>query len=284
MAKAHTGRTITFANGKWHDGEPQLLRPQAHGVWLSSMVFDGARAIAGKTPDLDRHCARLIASAGVMGLAPDRTAEEIEGLAKEGVAKFANDAELYICPMFFAEEGFITPDPETTRFVLNVIEAPIPEPTGFRACLTRYRRPARDMAPTAAKASCLYPNVARGVAEARGKGFDVGVVLDPNGNVAEFSYTNLFMVKDGVVRTPAINGTFLNGVTRQRIIAELGEAGHTVDERSIDFEELLDADEVFATGNYAKVVPCTRVEDRELQPGPVYTLARELYFKFVGAG
>lgn len=151
---------------------------------------------------------------------------------------------------------------------------------GFSACLSSFRRPARDMAPTEAKASCLYPNVARSVGEAQQKGFDLGVVLDPNGNVAEFSYANLFMVADGIVTTPEINGTFLNGITRQRVMQLLRDDGHEIVERAIDFKEVLGADELFATGNYAKVRPCTKIEDRELQPGPVATRARELYFEF----
>jgi branched-chain amino acid aminotransferase len=122
--------------------------------------------------------------------------------------------------------------------------------------------------------------VARTVGEAQQKGFDLGVVLDPNDKVAEFSYANLFMVKDGIVSTPELNGTFLNGITRQRVIQLLRDDGFQVVERIIDFNEVLGADELFATGNYAKVQPCTRIEDRELQPGPVATRARELYFDF----
>ena len=137
------------------------------------------------------------------------------------------------------------------------------------------------MAPTEAKASCLYPNVARGVNEANEKGFDTGVMIDPVGNVAEFSYANLFVTQDEAVHTPAINGTFLNGITRQRIIELLRKDGIEVNERSIALEELTTADELFATGNYAKVMPCTRYEERNLQPGPMYKRARELYFRFV---
>ena len=105
-------------------------------------------------------------------------------------------------------------------------------------------------------------------------------MLDPSGYDAEFSYSNLFMVKDGVVSTPVINGTFLNGITRQRVIKLLRDDGFEVVERTIDFPELLGADELFATGNYAKVRPCTKLEDREYQPGPMATRARELYFDF----
>lgn len=136
------------------------------------------------------------------------------------------------------------------------------------------------MAPTEAKASCLYPNVARCVAEATKNGFDTGVVLDPDGNVAEFAYANLFMAKDGEVHTPAINGTFLNGITRQRVIQLLTDAGVAVHERAIKFDELEQADEIFGSGNYYKVAPCTKLGERNLQPGPVYTKARELYFAF----
>jgi len=280
MAKTEPGDAITFADGDWHEGSPPIVRPRDHGFWLASNVFDGARSLAGMLPDLDLHCQRLTRSAKIMGMNPTMSAEEIQALAREGVKKFPPDSELYICPMFYPSGGFIVPEAESAQFILHISISPVPEPQGFAATMTRYRRPSRDMAPTEAKASCLYPNVARGVAEVASKGFDAGVVLDPNGNVAEFSYTNLFMVKGGTVHTPGINGTFLNGITRQRTIALLRQGGYTVEERAIDYEELLDADELFGTGNYAKVSPCTRIEDRELQPGPIYSRARELYFEF----
>jgi len=280
MGKAVIGKTITYADGAWQDDSPKTLRPNNHAFWLSSVVFDGARSIKGKTPDLILHSERVIRSAKIMGLAPDINGNEIAAIALEGVKRFPPDAELYISPMFYGEDGFILPDPASTKFIMSIFEAAIPEPTGFSACKTKFRRPAKDMAPTEAKASCLYPNVARGVREVTDKGFDVGIVMDPNGNVAEFSYTNLFMVKNGVVHTPAINGTFLNGITRQRIIQLLTDDGITVEQRPIDFEELLTADELFATGNFAKVQPCIRIENQELQPGPIFRKAHELYFNF----
>src|SRR3546814_10567161 len=76
------------------------------------------------------------------------------------------------------------------------------------------RRPAPDQAPTDAKAAALYANAGRALKEAHDKGFENAVMLDPIGNVAEFATANLFMAKDGVVHTPAPNGTFLNGITR----------------------------------------------------------------------
>lgn len=284
--KAHDAEArniATFAEGRWHAGSPNILGAHNHAVWLASVVFDGARSFSGVAPDLDRHCARLVESAHILGLQPMLTAAEIRALAREGIERFPATAELYICPMFYAADGFVVPDPASTRFVLSVYESALPAPTGFSACLSKFRRPARDMAPTEAKASCLYPNVARVGREAKAKGFDTAVVLDPCDNVAEFAFTNLFLCKDGIVHTPAANGTFLNGITRQRIIGLLRSEGIEVIERAIDFREVLAADEIFASGNYAKIQPCIRIEDRALEPGPIYHQARRLYFDWARA-
>lgn len=280
-------RALVYANGTWMEGNPALLGPSTHGVWLSSTVFDGARFFEGVAPDLLPHCERVTQSARVMGLDPCLTGAEIADLAWEGIDRFhrhhENAGDLYICPMIYGETGFILPDPDNARFVLTLWESPMPAPSGFSAGLTRFRRPARDMAPTEAKASCLYPNVGRSLRAARERGFDTAVVLDPNGNVAEFSYTNLFFARGNQVVTPAINGTFLNGLTRQRVIGLLRGAGVDVVERAVSFDELLEADEVFATGNYFKVGPCTRVEDHSMAPGPFYRKARDLYWAFAHA-
>ena len=274
------GQAVSYIQGEWVTGNPAIIGPMTHAFWQSSVVFDGARAFQGVAPDLDRHCARVLRSAQAMGLSPMLTAGEIEELCWDGIRRFPTEAELYIRPMFYAEEGFVAPDPESTRFVLSVYEAPLPSVSGFTACISTRRRPAPAMAPTEAKASCLYPNSGLALKEARERGFDNAVVLDPIGNVAEFATSNLFIAKDGVVRTPAPNGTFLNGITRQRVIGLLRDDGVAVDEGMLTTSDLLEADEVFSTGNYAKVVPVTRLEDRSLQPGPIAGRARALYWEF----
>ncbi len=257
-----------------------VIGPASNAVWMASAVFDGARAFDGVAPDLDLHCARAVRSARIVGLEPSISGAEIEALAWEGIARMPADMALYVCPQFYADSGFISPDPETTRFALIIKESPLPPPDGFSACLSSFRRPATDMAPTEAKASCLYPNVARALREAKGRDFDTAVMLDPDDFVAEFAYANLFMVKNGTVHTPMANGTFLNGITRQRVIKLLLGANVPVVERSIKFDELADADELFGTGNYYKVAPCTHLEDRTFDYGPIGKKARELYFDF----
>lgn len=268
----------TWFEGEWHDKPVRIMDAIGPASWLSSNVFDGARYFDRVAPDLDRHCERAVRSAKRLGLAPTMTADEIVDLAWDGIARFAADEALYVRPMFFAGAGFVIPEPDSTQFAMVLEIMPLPAPDGFSACLTKFRRPSPETAVTEAKAGALYPNVARCVREAMEKGFDNAVVLDGNGNVAEFATANLFLVKDGVAVTPAANGTFLAGITRLRVIALLREAGVTVEEKRVTFDDVLNADEVFSTGNYGKVLPCTQIEDRNMQPGPVGRQARDLYF------
>jgi branched-chain amino acid aminotransferase len=275
-------KAIHYLDGQWMEGNPPILGPLSHATWMASVVFDGARAFGGVAPDLDRHCERIVSSSCALGMKSMLTAGEIMEIAREGIGHFANGAELYIRPMLWAEQGhgryMVMPDPESTRFCMSLFEVPLPKPGPTSVCLSSMRRPAPSMAPTLAKAACLYPNSGRALAEAAERGFDNTVLLDGNDNVAELATANIWIGKDGAAHTPAANGTFLSGITRARVGTLLREAGIKVYERSITWREVMDADELFTTGNLAKVLPITRVENRDLQPGPIYTKARDLYF------
>lgn len=270
----------TWFNGEWRDESAPMISVNSQGVWLSSFIFDGARAFDGMTPDLDLHCARALTSAERFGLLPKQTAEDVYGLAVEGVAKFAPGTDLYIRPMYWAEKGWVAPDPESTTFAITVTENPMPAPTGFSAMFAPFRRPAPDMAPTDTKAACLYPNAGRALQYVRDRGYDNAIVFDPDGNIAEFATANLFFSKDGVVKTPAPTGSFLNGITRQRMIQLMRDNGVDVEEVTVTKEDLLTADEIFNTGNHGKVMPVSRFEDRDMQPGPFFQQARELYWDY----
>lgn len=276
--------THTFLDGEWFEGNRPILGPRSHAFWLGSSVFDGARAFEGVTPDLDLHCARLNRSAEAMWLKPIKSVDEIVALALEGVRKFTDRSALYIRPMYWAETsgvGAVAQDPESTRFLMTVYETPLPEP-GKGVSITRsgMQKPIPTMAPTQAKAGCLYPNNARALLEARAKGFDNCLMFDAMGNVAELATANVFLSKDGVVKTPVANGAFLNGITRQRVIALMTEAGLPVRETTLAYEDFQLADEIFVAGNFGKVTPVGRIDERTLAPGPMYARARQLYWEF----
>ncbi|MCZ8270204.1 MAG: branched-chain amino acid aminotransferase [Beijerinckiaceae bacterium] len=278
--------TWTFFEGRWLEGNPPLMGPRSHAFWLASTVFDGARVFEGVYPDLDRHADRLVRSASNLGLKAGVSPEEIVALTKEGTRKFAADAPLYVKPMVWAEgEGASTilPNPDDCRFALCLFVAPMPEPRGMSLTLSPFRRPSLECMPTDAKAGCLYPNNARCLSEAKSRGFDNCLVRDLLGNIAETATANIFMMKDGVVFTPAPNGAFLNGITRQRVIQLMRDTGVQVVEQALSYEDFARADEVFISGNYSKVMPVTRLDGREYQAGPAYRRARELYWEFAHA-
>ena len=273
---------VTFIDEKWVEGNPGVLGPLTHATWLGSIVFDGARVFENLVPDLDLHCERVIRSARMLNLKPMVGANVMVDLSLEGARRFPKHSELYIRPVYFAENGngLLIPDPESTRFMLTVHVMDMPPDTGFSSCLSQFCRPNPNAAPSLAKAVCHYPNLARARTEAVRRGFDNAVVLDGLGHVAEFASSNLFFVRDGCCITPADNGTFLNGVTRQRVIQLFCEDGIFVEERSVMPDELLEADEIFSTGNYGKVVHVNRYEHHTLEPGPFYCRARELYWGY----
>lgn len=274
----------TFFNGEWLEGNPSILGPMSHALWLGSCVFDGARAFESVAPDLDMHCRRVVRSAQAMGLNPTHDGEAIEELARDGISRFPAGAALYIRPMFWAESGFVAPDPDSTRFAISVYEAALPDPAGASAIVSSRRRPTPETAPTEAKAACLYPQSGLALREAAGRGYQNAVMLDQTGNVAEFATANLFYARDGVVFTPAPNGCFLDGITRRRIIGLLREDGQEVREERVTVADLMAADEVFSSGNHGKVLPFNRIEERDLQPGPVYARARQLYWDYAHSG
>jgi branched-chain amino acid aminotransferase len=275
--------TWTFFEGDWHEGNVAIMGPRTHGAWLGSVIFDGARAFEGVTPDLQAHCERVNLSAKNFLLKPVVPLETWLGLAHEGLKRFDAEAELYIRPMYWADQGFgggVKFDPETTRWCLTIYEAPMPKPVGSAITLSPFRRPTIETAPVDAKASCLYPNNTRGLIEAQLRGFDNCVLRDMLGAVAELANANIFMVKDGVVFTPAPNGTFLDGITRRRVIGLLRQDGVEVREQTLDYSDFLAAEEIFSSGNFAKVAPMIRIEGRELPIGPMFRRARELYWDF----
>ena len=112
-------QTWTFFEGSWHPGNVRIMGPRTHGAWLSSTVFDGARAFEGATPDLDLHLQRVNASATALGLLPRVSVARWDALVREGLARFPRDAELYIRPMYWAEAGYaggVRFDPESTNW------------------------------------------------------------------------------------------------------------------------------------------------------------------------
>ena len=282
------GNTVfTYFNGKWEKGNTLIMGAADHATWLGTLVFDGARKFNGVTPDLDTHCQRANDSALAMGLKPTLGVQQMVDIALDGLENYKAEEAVYIRPMYWSRDSdtsVVGGDPESTEFCMCLENVPMPSPdASMTLTTTSFCRPLLSMQLVNAKAACLYPHNARMLREVNAKGFKNAIVCDALGNVAETATSNIMMVKDGEVFTPAPNGTFLNGITRQRITSLLQDAGQTIHETTLTLDDFRNADEIFATGNIAKVTPVTQIEDRNLQAGPIAKLARETYWDWAAA-
>ena len=271
--------SVYWHNGEWSVEHRALLGLSDNSFWMGNSVFDGARAYENVVPDLDKHCDRLLRSAKHMLMRPSLDAVRLAAICHEGIALFEPGAELYIRPMFFARGGFIVPDPDTTECAIVIHRAPMPR-TGFSACSAPFRRPCPDMAPTLAKASCLYPLTQQALHYARQRGFDNALLCNAAGAVVEFATCNVMIVRGSNVYTPVPDDTFLAGITRERVIDLLRGEGVEVIECTMHWQDVLDADEVFSTGNFGKVLPVHRIDEHHYERGPVTELAQALYRSF----
>jgi len=277
------GKNIrTWFEGRWQDGDIAVMKAADHGMWQGSSVFDGARYFDGVAPDLAAHCERVNRSAEALMIEPTMGTQEMVALIREGLRAYGPGQAVYIRPMYWALEGSelgVAPKIGPTGFAICLEEVALPDP-GFATTLTRtrFRRPVLEDAVCNAKAGCLYPNNARMLVEAKQKGFGNALVADALGNVAETATANVFLVRDGVVRTPVPNGTFLAGITRARHIANLRADGVEVVESVLSFEDFHAADEVFLSGNFAKVTAVSRFDDTHYKPGPMTRRVRDLYW------
>lgn len=277
----------TYVNGRWHDGNIPVMAAADHGAWLGSTVFDGARHVDGMAPDLLAHCERVVRSARALMLHPKQTGRDIFDIAWDGLRRYPKDTPVYVRPMFWGIDGGaygILPAETEAGFCICLEEIPMaPADVTVRLTTTQFHRPVLTDAVCNAKAGCLYPNNARMLAEARAKGYDNALVRDALGNVAETATANVFMVRDGVVFTPIPNGTFLDGITRQRHIANLRADGVEVVETVLTCDDFRKADEVFLSGNLNKVTPVAEFDGTHYAHGPITRRARALYWDWAAS-
>jgi branched-chain amino acid aminotransferase len=264
----------TYFEGAWHDGNVPIMRAADHGAWQGTTVFDGARYVDGVAPDLLRHCERVVASARALMLQPRQTPQEIHDIIWEGLRRYPEDAAVYVRPDVLGHRrrrirhhpaetpaGFCVCLEEVAIAPPEAAVAPhhdaVPPPRPDRRRLQRQGRlPLSQQRPHAGRGAC-------------DKGYDNALVADALGNVAEAGSANVFMVRDGTVFTPIPNGTFLNGITRQRHMTNLRAAGVEVVETVLTFDDFRKADEVFMTGNLNKVTPVVEFDGTNYQRGPV---------------
>jgi branched-chain amino acid aminotransferase len=263
----------------WKDAKTHVL---THGLHYASSVFEGERIYNGKIYKLKEHTARLFFSAEALGMKIPFTQDEISA-ACIASAEAQGIKDGYIRPVAFRGSEMMAVSAQNTKIHVAIACWPWPsyfspeeKLKGIRLDISRWRRPAPDTEPVHAKAAGLYMICTISKHEAEAKGYADAMMLDYRGLVAEATGANIFFVKDGSLHTP-IPDCFLNGLTRQSVIAIAKERQIPVIERHIKPEEMSDFSECFLTGSAAEVTPVSEIGTYRFKPGKLTEMLMNAY-------
>ena len=269
----------------WRDARLHVL---SHALHYASSVFEGERAYGGEIFKLTEHSERLAFSARTMGFDLPYGIAEIDAACRD-VCTANGIVDGYVRPVAWRGSEMMGVSAQITRIHLAIAAWPWPSyfapearMKGIRLKIADWRRPAPDTAPVKTKAAGLYMICTMSKHAAEAEGCDDALMLDWRGQVAEATGANIFFVMDdGSLHTPTPD-CFLDGITRQTVIALARARGLEVVERVIMPDEMAAAREVFLTGTAAEVTPVGRIGDMTFTPGEVCQMMMADYEKTVG--
>ena len=263
----------------WKDATTHVL---THGLHYASAVFEGERIYNGTIYKLKEHTERLFFSAKELGMTLPFTQDEINA-ACIAACEVQGIKDGYVRPVVFRGSEMMAVSAQTTKIHVAIACWPWPsyfspeeKLKGIRLDISRWRRPAPDTEPVHAKAAGLYMICTISKHEAEAKGYADALMFDYRGLVAEATGANVFFVKDGSLHTP-IPDCFLNGITRQSVIAIAKARQIRVVERHIKPEEMADFSECFLTGSAAEVTPVSEIGTYRFKPGAITATLMNAY-------
>lgn len=271
----------------WIDGEIKPWREAkihvlSHGMHYASSVFEGERMYDGKIFESRKHSERFHKSAKILGMEIPISIDELEEI-KYDICKKNDLTSAYIRPVAWRGGEQMGVSAKLTKTHVAVaawawgtyFDAE-KRNTGISLKTSQWRKPAADTAPTQSKAAGLYMIATMSKHAVEDDGFDDALMLDYRGYVAEASAANFFAVKDGTLITPTPD-CFLNGLTRQTVIALAKDMGIPFEERHIKPEELRGFQEIFLTGTAAEVTAVGQIDGHKYSVGPITKKLREAY-------
>lgn len=270
--------TKAWVNGKILNAEDAKISLFTHALHYGTGAFEGIRAYkqtsgGGAIFRLREHMDRLHDSAKIMGFEIQQPTDVLMQAAVN-VCKANDFEECYVRPIAFVGDGPLGVFPGTNP-VLDVAilswewgsylgDKGINE--GARLKTSTYLRPHVNTALTKGKITAGYIVGVVAKREAIQQGYDEALMLDPEGYMTEGTGENLFIIRDGVVKTTQLT-SILNGITRNTTMQLLKKRGLEVIETRFTRDELYTADEVFLTGTAAEVTPVSSVDDRKIGRG-----------------
>ncbi|NSW97019.1 MAG: branched-chain amino acid transaminase [Deltaproteobacteria bacterium TMED126] len=280
-------------NGKFVPWEKATTHVLSHGLHYGSGIFEGIRAYSNKKDTyifrLKEHYDRFYNSAKVAFIKLPYTQKILEDATIKLVKK-NNLRDCYIRPLAFIGEGAIGINPDSNK--VNIIIAAFKWGTylgdegvkkGIRTKISSFARMGVNSFMTKSKISGNYINSVFAKREALLSGYDEALMLDSDGYVSEGTGENIFIVRDGLIKTTPIT-TVLEGITRNCVLYIAKKNNIQVVEQKFTRDELYIADEVFLSGTAAEITPVREVDDRKIgngKPGKITKMVQKEYLEMV---
>ena len=277
------GKLIPFKNAKVH-----VL---THALHYSTAVFEGIRCY--NTPNgsaifrLPEHVDRFFNSAKMYGMKMRYSKKQISNAIIKTV-KTSGLKECYIRPLAYYGYGTMGLTPTLNKVDVSIAcwkwkmgESKAGKFSGAKCKISKWIRIDSKSQPMQSKSAANYSNAALARVEALKNGYDEAIMLNNKGNVAEGSAENIFVVKNGVIKTPPLDADILNGITRDSVIQLIKKEHMKLVEKNITVNELLKADEVFMTGTAAEVKSVTKIDKNAIGNGSVGEITKELQKSFM---
>jgi len=277
------GKLIPFKDAKVH-----VL---THALHYSTAVFEGIRCY--NTPDgsaifrLPEHVDRFFNSAKMYGMKMRYSKKQISNAIIKTV-KTSGLKECYIRPLAYYGYGTMGLTPTLNKVDVSIAcwkwkmgESKAGKFSGAKCKISKWIRIDSKSQPMQSKSAANYSNAALARVEALKNGYDEAIMLNNKGNVAEGSAENIFVVKNGTIKTPPLDADILNGITRDSVIQLIKKEHMKLVEKNITVNELLKADEVFMTGTAAEVKSVTKIDKNAIGNGDVGEITKELQKSFM---
>jgi branched-chain amino acid aminotransferase len=278
-----------WIDGKFYERDNAKISVYDHGVLYGDGVFEGIRVYKGRIFECEAHLRRLMDSARAIRLTVPRTSEQLKAAMEESVA-VNNFSDCYIRLVVTRGVGYLGLNPNkcptaSVFIIADTIELYPPEmyEKGMSIITSSVvRTHANSLSPRIKSLNYLNNILAK--VEAADANVPEAVMLNLEGNVAECTGDNIFIVRSGQVQTPGTWDGILEGVTRKVIMDLCQKMGIGCVEKSLQRHDLYIADECFLTGTAAEVVPVTRIDGRPIgagSPGPITRRLVEAFARHV---
>jgi len=269
---------IVYLNGSLIPRSQARISALDYGFLYGFGLFETMRAYGGQVFRLDSHLNRLARSAEILGL-PIK-ALDLKGAVMDTIhANKLSDARVRIT--ISIGEGGMVPDPsactQPTVLILAGHYKPYPKQVyerGFRAVVSSIRR--NSQSPLSRLKSANYLENMLAKQEARAAGVDEAICLNEKGLLAEASMSNIFLVNDGILRTPKVEGGILPGITREVVLELASQLGINTFEQDIRLDELFQTQEAFLTNSLMEIMPLTEIDGKPVGSGEAESVTRRL--------